>query len=187
MRHLSAPLTALVVTSALVTFALVGCGSTPAPVPASASPTVPPVFGSDEEALAAATAAYAAYLETSDEISNDGGIRPERIGTFVSTALLPSEIAGFSEFVDATARTVGSTSFEIVKLQSADYERIETASISVYVCEDVSAVDVIDAAGASLVSPNRKPFTAFEVRMVMGEKGSLVLDERTVWKGENFC
>jgi hypothetical protein len=187
MRHLSARLTALAAAGALALLGLLGCASTPASVPTSTAPTEPPVFASDEEALAAATSAYAAYLAMSDRISNEGGAAPERIATFVSAALLPSELQGFSAFMDAKAHTVGSTSFRIAKLQSADYKRIKTASIAAYVCEDVSAVDVVDGAGASLVSPDRKPLTPFEVRMVMGEKSTLVLDGRTVWEGESFC
>ena len=168
-------------------FALAGCVSAPTPTPSTSAATDAPVFASDEEALAAATEAYAAYLKVSDQISNDGGEGPERIAPLVSDALLPLELEGFAEFQAADAHTVGSTSFEVFKMQSAEYESPELTSISLYICEDVTGVNVVDSTGISLVSPSRKPLTAFQVRLGMEADSSLVLGEREVWKGDSFC
>ncbi len=48
------------------------------------TPTSTPIFASEEEALAAAEEAYAAYLEMSNLISSEGGVEPERIAPFVT-------------------------------------------------------------------------------------------------------
>ncbi|MCU1637074.1 MAG: hypothetical protein JWQ68_2313, partial [Cryobacterium sp.] len=56
----------------------------------------PPVFATDEDALAAATEAYAAYLSMSDRILMDGGAQPERIREVATKPLADLEIAGFA-------------------------------------------------------------------------------------------
>jgi Na+-transporting methylmalonyl-CoA/oxaloacetate decarboxylase gamma subunit len=172
----------------LGTLALTGC--TPEPAPRASETTAPtdaPVFASDEEALAAATEAYAAYLRTSDEISAAGGVGAERMETLVSTDVLKSELEGFKGFADADARTVGATSFIVHSMKSARYLRPEQTSISLYVCEDVTGLDVIDSMGISLVSASRQPVTPFEVLFQMDAGLQLILEDRSVWRGESFC
>ncbi|WP_104100228.1 hypothetical protein [Cryobacterium sp. M96] len=175
----------------LGTLALTGC--TPEPVPQApqasetTAPTDAPVFASDEEALAAATEAYAAYLRTSDEISAAGGVGSERMEPLVSSGLLQSELEGFQGFVDANARSVGATTFIVHGMQSAAYLRPEQTTISLYVCENVTGLDVIDPVGNSLVLASRQPITPFEVQFKMDAGLRLILEYRSAWRGENFC
>ncbi|TFC38594.1 hypothetical protein [Cryobacterium sp. TMT2-42-4] len=175
----------------LGTLALTGCTPEPAPPAPQASetsaPTDSPVFASDEEALAAATEAYAAYLRTSDEISAAGGVGSERMEPLVSSGLFQSELEGFQGFVDANARSVGETTFIVQGMQSAAYLRPEQTTISLYVCENVTGLDVIDPVGNSLVSDSRQPITPFEVRFKMDAGLRLILEYRSAWRGENFC
>ena len=63
----------------LLALVLAGCAPDVPAIQVPPTPTVTPLFASDEEALAAAEEAYAAYLAMSDEITSDGGERPERI------------------------------------------------------------------------------------------------------------
>lgn len=156
------------------------------PPSASASPRATAVFGSDEEALAAATAAYSAYLAMSDQIAQEGGRNPERMRQVASGQALRAELDGFREFSLAGARSVGSTTARGHRLQRV--EAGAQAAILIYVCDDVSGVDVRDAAGRSLVAPNRPSVTPFEVRLVSASpNGDLVVDSKTVWEGTDFC
>lgn len=166
---------------------LSGCASTPVVVPTSAPTSQEPVFASDEEALAAATEAYAAYLTMSDRIANEGGVEPGRISRLVSTSMLQTELDGFAEFVNRGARTVGSTEFTVFDVQSAAYSSVEATAIMLYVCEDVSGIEILDSSGASLVSPGRIPVTPFAASLALGSQGVLVVENRVVWVGENFC
>ena len=170
---------------ALVTLA--GCATTPAPAPTTATPTTAPVFASDEEALAAATEAYARFQEMSDQIDNDGGGMPERIAPFVSESYYPLAVEQSDGFREARARSVGMTSFLVDSAQQLAYPSPEETSISLYVCDDVTEVDVIDEHGVSMVSDTRAAITPFEVGFVMNSEGTLVVDSRDVWKGTNFC
>ncbi len=58
---------------ALAVLLLSGCLPPQTTVTPTPEATAAPVFASDEEALAAATAAYAAYLAMSDQIFAEGG------------------------------------------------------------------------------------------------------------------
>jgi hypothetical protein len=177
----------LLVSLFLGTQALVGCAEARAPVPSKSPTAVAPVFASDEEALAAATEAYAAYLNRSNQITADGGADPLRISSFVTDKRLSAELQAFAEFAQAGARSIGATSFFITDLQSASYAKRAETSVVLYLCEDVSLVDVVDIEGTSLVAPSRKPVTPFEATMRLNHEGELVLDERAVWGGKNFC
>jgi hypothetical protein len=186
MRHASARLTALAVGSALGTLALVGCGSTPAPVPHSASASEAPVFASDEEALAAATAAYAAYLATSDAVGSEGGADPDRYEDVASGDALANALRSAEQFREAGARSIGPTSFTVYKLQSWDGGERQSAVVTVYICDDVSAVDVQGSDGKSLVAPDRPNRTPFEIQVAVGDSQSR-LQSKNVWMGSNFC
>ena len=184
MRTQSHHLLAVCATVMLALPALAACAPAPTPVPSqTAAATDAPVFASDEEALAAAKKAYAAYLKASDAITGDGGQDPERIATFVSDDLLNSELQGFAGYAAAGAHSVGSTTFKVLGVQSIESSG---ALISLYICEDVSGLDVVDAEGVTLVSPSRKPITPFEVGFEMGDD-SLILGYRGVWEGGSFC
>lgn len=187
MRTVSHHPIAVCALALLVASALAGCATEPTPAPThTAAATDAPVFASDEEALAAATKAYAAYLKASDAISNDGGTDPERIAPFIAPSLLKSELEGFAGYRSAGAHSVGSTTFVVSSVQGIEASKDFGTSISLYICEDVSDLDVVDSKGVSLVSPSRTPLTPFEVTFE-GSADSIVLGYREVWEGRNFC
>jgi hypothetical protein len=164
-----------------------GCAAEPIAVPTSAAPTPAPAFASDEEALAAATEAYARYQEMADEITGDGGNAPERIAPFVSETYLPVEVHQYDDYRVAQARSVGRTSFAVASAQQLDYGNADNTSIALYICDDVSGIDVLDKTGASLVTESRVEVTPFEVGFVLNRDGLLVVDSRDVWESESFC
>jgi hypothetical protein len=164
-----------------------GCAAERTPVQPSATPTAEPVFASDEEALAAATEAYANYQKMADQIDSESGGAPERIAPFVSERFLPLAVQQFDGFRETQARSIGSTTFVVETAQHMDYKDPAQTSVSLYICDDVSAVDVVDETGRSLVSEARVPITPFEVTFVLSTNGELVVDARDVWEGENFC
>jgi len=161
----------------------------PAPVPTIA-PAGTPIFASDEEALAAAEDAYAAYLAVSDQILNEGGADPERIDGVVTSDIAAIEKAGYLELESAGLRTVGRTTFFGTVLQ-----RFEAASpdgrdvVTVYLCSDVSGVDVLDFAGNSVVSPDRPSLTPFEVAFDLADRGEgmLVVSREDPWSDSGVC
>jgi hypothetical protein len=167
--------------------AVAGCASTPAPQPTTNPPTAAPIFESDEEALAAATEAYANYQQMADLITADGGHNPERIAPFVSDEYLSTEVQQYAGYQDANAHSIGKTTFVVADAQRLDYMNRNDTSITLYICDDVSGIDVRNEADESLVTETRTEVTPFEVGFVLSEDDVLVVDSRDVWEQENFC
>jgi hypothetical protein len=177
-----------VVCAAILLFSCAGCAEEPTPQPTTNSPTAAaPVFASDEEALAAATEAYANYQRMADQIDGEAGRGPERIAPYVSEDFLPTAIHQSDGFREANVHSIGATTFAIDGVQSLRYTTPEDTFVSLYICDDVSTVDVVDEDGESIVSESRVAITPFEVNFVPGPTGSLVVDSREVWGGDNFC
>ena len=176
--------------AALIACSVAGClPLDPAPVPTIA-PTGTPLFSSDEEALAAAEEAYGAYLAVSGQILNEGGAQPERIDEVVTPERAAIEKASYSDLGNAGLRTVGRTTFFGTVLQRFDTESPDGRDVvSVYLCSDVSGVDVLDAAGNSVVSPNRPALTPFEVAFDLAGGGgmTLVVSRKEPWPESGVC
>ena len=187
MRIVNRRLLAECATALVATFALAGCVSAPTPTPSTSAATDAPVFASDEEALAAATEAYSAYLKVSDAVGSEGGSNPERYDGVASGPALANASKSAGQFRDMGAHSVGVTSFEVADLQSWGYDRERGTFVTLYLCDDVSQVDVFDSNGASIVSPDRPDRTPFEVSLTALVDSELQLASKDAWKGGNFC
>lgn len=180
-----------VVGAAVVVFgmlALSGCG-TGDPLPTlPPTPSTAPVFASEEEALAAAEAAYGAYLDVWNMVAREGGVNPERIRPVSAGAFYDSELEGLKTFSDNGWRSEGDSAVAAAILQYADLETgSREAVVAAYVCLDVSGLDVVDADGASVVSPNRPSLQAFEVTFDLTVDDSLVPSDSVPWEPESIC
>ena len=171
----------------LIVLVLTGC-RTPDPVvtPAPES-TSTPLFASDEEALAAAEEAYAAYLAVSDQILAEGGASPERAYEFMTESMQVDGVAGIKLFVDSGWHTQGSTTFDSLVLQQFTAEGSSSANLIAYACLDVSNIRIIDAAGADVTPAERQNRLPLELEFV-AESSSIMLVERSdLWSGDDFC
>ena len=141
--------------------ALSGCTPTPPPAVTSPKPSSTPLFATEDEALKAATDAYAAYLKVSDQILAEGGTDPERLATVAVGEQLRADAAGFADAAAGGLRGAGSTTFDHVRVQQ--YQLEAPGAAIVYLCEDVSQVDVLNSQGASVVTASRPQRQAYEV------------------------
>ncbi|HEY0261136.1 MAG TPA: hypothetical protein VGC18_14930, partial [Lacisediminihabitans sp.] len=150
--------------------------STPGP-----SPT--PIFATEADALAAATDAYAAYVRVSDQILMDGGADPDRLRAVADGEQLTANVEAFKEAAEKGYRSTGGTTFDSVLLQQVDQN--SKAAVVVYLCEDVSAVDVVDASNHSVVSPSRPDRVGYEATFSRSSKSAagLVLIDKQPWPG----
>ena len=146
------------------------------------------MFASDAEALAAAEKAYAAYLKVSDEVAQGGGHDADRLIGLAAGNLLTDDRSGFQTFVAKGWRSVGSTKLTNIELQSADLKAGPgtPAAVVTYLCEDVSGVDVLDASGASVVSPQRPNEQQFQVTFDLSAS-KLIPSEREPWAASGIC
>lgn len=123
---------------------LAGCAPatpriTPQPVPSAT-----PLFASDEEALAAAVAAYSAYVKMSDTILAEGGANAERLIPFVASSALAHELAFFSSFSATHSSATGLTKLSQAALQQLAYVGNEV-NVTFYICSDISSLRILDA------------------------------------------
>lgn len=172
---------------ALVGALLTGCIPSESPVTPSPEPSSTPVFASEEEALAAAEEAYAAYVKLADQIFIEGGIDPDRLASIATGAQLETEIEGFKEVSRLGQRSTGGTVFDGMTLQMLVPDRRSlNAVVTTYVCEDISAVDVLDATGSSVVSPSRPNRVMYELTFDLKSSDSdqLLLSLKEPWDSQ---
>ena len=182
MRTAPALLTVLV-----ASLALTGCVPDDEPVVVDPSPSATPIFESEEEALAAAEAAYGEYLAVSDLISASGGDDVEGLAEYVTSSHLETLLAEYEEFKASGRRTAGQTTFDSLQLQQ--YSEIDNeAVVVVYLCLDVSQVRVIDQEGLDVTSADRKLRLPLEIQLTTVDRdGVLLIENSTYWDGDDFC
>jgi len=180
----------LLAAAALAALALAGCAPAPAPAPPTSAPaTEAPVFKSDAEALAAATKAYAAYLKAIDAILAHGGADVSKLANVASGDALAAETKTAGMYVERKYRSRGTSEFDTLQLQTMEDRRDGRTSVSAYLCSDVSAVDVVDQAGKSVVPPERVDRFPLQVTFENSKAHStrLLISSSETWTGTNFC
>ena len=163
--------------------ALSGCTDAPSPARShpAATPTPTPISTSDADALAAATEAYKQYLAVIDQIAQDGGKDPDRVKPYVDAAGLTHERHEAQRLAGAGARQIGSTVLAATSLQVNEAQRVV-----INACQDVSAVQVVDSSGASLVAKDRPDEIPYQATFTR-RGGSLVMVADEFWSGPDVC
>ncbi|MGO4784070.1 hypothetical protein [Cryobacterium sp. W22_MBD10_FK3] len=167
----------------------VGCTAAPTPAPRSATPTVASIFASDEEALAAATEAYANYLRVYDALWTEGGPSVDDYLSLSTGAAHEGEAASIADWQSKGWKAVGVTTFDSIQLQSVSQSDSGNWQIRTYLCADASDGDVLDSAGLSVAERDRPLRLPLEVEFVTASATSpaLKISESKVWSGTNFC
>lgn len=172
------------VAAVLVATMLSGCAQPagPAEQAPGPSPTTTPLFASEEDALAAAEEAYAAYLAMSDLIASEGGINPERMAAVVTEEWLERELDSFENLRATRNRLVGRTAVSKLQVQSFS----DAGDVGIYVCGDYSSVRLIDSAGADITPVGRADeFSSTATFQWRG--GALRIAQVAPWSGASLC
>lgn len=134
---------------------LSGCAPQPEPTPTA-------VFASEEEAFNAAEETYRAYNSAYDAIRYDDPETFEAINQYTGSKMQADDRKAISE-----RRAEGVTrSGELVVVWFRG-QKFESGALSATACNDVSGIDVVDAKGVSLVSPNRDPMQAVRLEFAL--------------------
>ncbi|MGW4929763.1 hypothetical protein ACWEOH_11450 [Agromyces sp. NPDC004153] len=180
---------ASVVAATGLALVLAGCvgGPTPTPTPTTAK-TPTPIFASDEEALAAAEAAYAKYNAASAVVTADGGTNPQRVDETVTSEYAETLHEEFAALADAGLRMTGETTFYEAALAENAVDG-EGARVTIYLCRDVSAVRVVASDGSDVTPADRDASAPTQVFFVSTAENPTVLlvDGVDRWTGEDFC
>ena len=172
-----------------VALVLVGCVPTTTPASPAPRPSATPVFATEAEALAAATEAYAAYVRVSDQITADGGADPERIAPHVTAAQLKRDRDVFAAYRAKKIVSVGSTSFDRLRLQRFDDRGRSGLDLVIYICLDLTKIRLIDSQMQDITPTNLDQPSPMQVTLRPdADQGNLLVVERSEsWSGENFC
>jgi hypothetical protein len=167
--------------------ALSGCATPATPRATTNPPTAAPVFESDEEALAAATEAYANYLATYDEYWAGNATKNEYLDLSIGAAH-EAELESMEEWEQKGWRAVGTSTFDSISLQSVSHSE-SGWKIWTYLCADASKGDVVNADGVSVAQPQRPLRLPLEIEFTTSTSSpsDLKISESRVWSGTNFC
>lgn len=180
-----APLVALV--AVLIGIGTSGCfasTATPSPSVDAASPSPSPLFASDEEALTAATEAYAAYLEASNSLGKNGWKNTDEIARLTTEEALSDDSATTQRYRDLAYVQIGDSTFDSISIQSSD-----ATSLTAYLCLDASQADLVDSSGTSVVNRDQPRRVPLQVEFASAGPGTsdLLVGRSEAWTGDNFC
>lgn len=145
-----------------------------------------PLFASDEEALAAAEAAYAEYLAVADAVLIDGGADAQRLETVAIGEVLEEDLERAAEYEREGRRQEGQTRVLDTSLQQLLQDSSNTEVIT-YACLDSFSIEIVDASGALISNPERDATVTFELRFEAESDGKLLLAESDVWTSGQTC
>lgn len=154
---------------------------TPSPSPVE---TDAPIFASDEEALAAAVAAYEKYLRVSEEIAQGTAVA-ERILSVSAEDYGAARVSELTAFTESGLRLEGSYAFDttsLVERSSADSSEL----VRMYACQDVSGTRLINAEGADVTPADRDTRVPLVISVELGVNSGLIAGSE-LWSGQNFC
>lgn len=132
---------------------LAACAPASAPTP---TPT-PTGFASEEEAFAAAEATYLAYIDALNQVDLSDPTTFEPVYALLDDDALASEKKTLTQMHADGWKVSGET--EVPSISSG------ATPAQILVCQDVSRVTVVDAAGESRVSPDRPDIFALDVEI----------------------
>ncbi len=164
---------------AALALALAGCapdtgGRMRAPGYAPSAP-----FATEEEALAAAVEVYDRLTVLGDEIARAGGEGAERLEEVATGEFLRVSVDEFNSYRDRDVRQVGYVTYRDAQLQQ--YSAGPEAAVVIYICEDVSNVDIVQTNGTSVVSPDRSDTLYLLVVFDVDADGDLRVSSRSRW------
>ncbi|WP_431806314.1 hypothetical protein [Microbacterium paraoxydans] len=159
----SVPRLRVIVTGALfaMLLSLTACTSTADPAP---TPTATPFFASKKEAFAAAEETYRAYRDAANATVLSDTKTFEPVYAWLRSDALRASRKSLTNYHAEGVTRVGDSTFDTFTPVSYD-----GASITVRLCFDVSKVDVVDAAGVSIVAPDRPARQPLEVEFRRAE------------------
>jgi hypothetical protein len=164
---------------------LSGCGTSDPVATPTSDPVATPLFTTDAEALAAAEEAYAKFQAMEDKIGAEGGADPDRIREFAVRDALEGALAGYRTYANDQLHTAGTITIGNSSLIDVD-SNVKLNAVILITCLDVSAADLLNSSGQSMVPNDRVDRQTFKLAFdVSGNR--LLLSTREKNEKENRC
>ncbi|NQX28309.1 hypothetical protein HQQ81_13260 [Microbacteriaceae bacterium VKM Ac-2854] len=177
---------------ALACLALSGCiGEAREGPTRAASPTVTSTspFATNDEALAAAVAAFQRYLDVHDQVAQDLELSLDLLDQVAIDPLLTLEHDGGEKQRAEGMHTTGATTFDSPIFEFAEYQPDGNLMVSAFLCLDVGNVRLIGSDGVDITPAARDDRAEFHVRAFSKEPGSddLIIGESELWNYDGRC
>jgi hypothetical protein len=143
--------------AAAVLVVAAGCTGSPEPVESTPAPLT------EEEAFAAAEETYRAYVDALNQVDLADPETFEPVYALTTGDLNASDRENFSTWHAENMRITGTATVDEVAQVS-----YEADSVVIEACYNITDVDVLDSAGASIVEESRPPVQALQVHQVVG-------------------
>ncbi len=177
----------LAVAPLLLALALAGCTEStrlPPPEPPAAGE---PLFASDEEALAAATAAYEEYLEVSNAVFREPPRDLSLLETVATEQFIREERA-LADLLDSNGWVIqGRSELLGVQLQQWFQDSAESSTLTIYACLDVSSTRIVDQDGADVTPAERASKVTLEVELTGDSPEDLLINRSELWQDSIVC
>ncbi|MBH0131334.1 hypothetical protein [Salinibacterium sp. NK8237] len=161
---------------------LSGCvpADTTTPLPEPTATFVAP-YATDEEALAAAEAAYAEYVSAVNKALRTGDVDTPAFEAVATGAELSDAIDVYSQIAAEGKRSTADITFDQAVLQRYSRDASPSEVITIYVCEDLSDAFLVDEGGERVREDDIPPRTMQLTFDFSPDSGSLLLSDRQVW------
>lgn len=166
---------------------LVGCAEPTRLPPPEPSAAEAPLFSSDEEALAAATAAYEEYLAVSNLVFSEPPRDLSPLSDITTPEFLENE-RELAHLLNENGWTIsGGSQLVGVELQQWFGDRLNSVTLLIYACVDVSESRILDLDGADVTPADRSEAVTLEVEMVGDSEGDLRVSRSELWANSQTC
>jgi hypothetical protein len=146
---------------------LAGCTT---PEPTDPTPTPTPPFASEEEAFAAAEATYRAYVDALNDVDLSDPETFEPVYALTTGELNASDRKSYSQWHSDDYTKVGDAVIVSTEPLAVNLD-VEPPEAVVHVCLDISAVDIRDGEGASVVATDRPDIQSLQVTFLESDGG----------------
>jgi hypothetical protein len=170
----------------IAAFLLTGCEPPPVYGP-SPTPTVAPIFDSEEEAVEAAQATLSAYVKASNLMGQSGGTDLSGFEGILSTKQMVDEAEYAAALVAAGKRTTGEFAVISFELQQFDDINPSDTFLQAYVCLDASQIAFVDGQGNDLSVEGHASAVPEEFIFRATAESGFVVEEVRKWTGRDFC
>ena len=167
-----------------------GCaGPVPEPVASGSAAAGEAFFASEEEAVEAAQLVLDDYIAAINEVLADGGVLTGQLDGIATEELIDQQDSGFEEYRSGGLTLVGRTTVDSFEVQQYIPLAEEGSPVLVaYFCRDVSATDVLNDEGDSMVPAERPLRLAFQAEFIADPvRNSLTIAGDEQWQSGNFC
>lgn len=153
-------------------------------VPVMSPTTSNGVFISNDEAVAAASAAYERFNVVEIEVGQAGGVGRERFAEVAADPFLTELNNGYAQLETDQQRVEGASTFDAARIQERWMEA-DGEHISIFACVDSSNIRLFDAAGVDISTGDQRKRMTMQIKVVAKSRDEVRVTGNEIWSTED--